>query len=230
MAIVGGDKRDARFFREANEVAIDILFDWQALVLNFKEKIAFAENILEAVGVFAGLIEALLDDGFGDGAAEAGGESDQTFTVFGEKVVVDAGLVIETFEKTGGDKLDEVAIAVHVFAKEDKVIAAARARLIFAIVAVAGADGSGFLAAIETGTLGEIDLATDDGLNVALTGFMEEVGGGKEVTVVGNGHGGHFLPGSFIEEFGSFARAVEQTEVRVDVQMNKLGIAHGIRL
>ena len=77
VAIVGGDKGDAGFLGEADELAVDALFDGQALVLNFEEEIAFAENVAEAVGVFAGLVELLFDDAFGDGAAEAGGESDQ---------------------------------------------------------------------------------------------------------------------------------------------------------
>ncbi len=64
-------------FGEANQVAIDAFFDFQPLVLNFQEKIAFAENVLQPVGVLAGLVEALFDDAFCDGSAQACGESDQ---------------------------------------------------------------------------------------------------------------------------------------------------------
>ena len=76
VAIVGGDQRNARFLGQAHEVAVDALFDFEALVLNFEKEISFSKNIAEAVGVFARLVKFLFDDGFGDRAAEARGESD----------------------------------------------------------------------------------------------------------------------------------------------------------
>ena len=108
------------------------------------------------------------------------------------------------------------------------MITAAGAGFVLTVVAVGIANGSGFLAAIVAGALGEVDFAANDGLNVSLTGFIEEIGGGEEVAVVGDGHGRHFLAGSLVEEFGSFTRTIKQAEVCVDVQMNELGIAHGI--
>jgi hypothetical protein len=45
--------------------------------------------------------------------------------------------------------------------------------------------------------------------------------------VVGDGHGGHLLPGGFVEKLGGFAGTVEETVVCVEVQVNELGIAHG---
>jgi hypothetical protein len=46
--------------------------------------------------------------------------------------------------------------------------------------------------------------------------------------VVGDGDRGHFLAGRFIEQLAGFARTIEKTEVRVDMQVNKLRLAHGI--
>jgi hypothetical protein len=66
-------------------------------------------------------------------------------------------------------------------------------------------------------SFGQIDFATDDGLYVALAGFIEEIGGGEYVAVIGNSHRGHFLARGFIEEFGGFAGSVEEAEVSVDV-------------
>ena len=110
------------------------------------------------------------------------------------------------------------------------MIAAANARFIFAVVAIGGADCGCFFAAIVAAALGDINFAADDGLYVALAGFIEEIGSGKKVAVVGDGHSGHFLPRSFVEKFGGFTRTIQQAEVSVNVQMNELGIAHGIRL
>ena len=62
VAIVGGDERDAGFFRKANEFGIDALFDGQALVLNLQKEIAFTEDVAQAVGVFASLVVFFFDD------------------------------------------------------------------------------------------------------------------------------------------------------------------------
>jgi hypothetical protein len=76
---------------------------------------------------------------------------------------------------------------------------------------------------------GNINFAADDGLDIALAGFIKEIGGGKEIAVVGDGHGWHFLPGGLIEKLGGLACPVEQTEIRMNVKMDKLGLAHGVQ-
>ncbi len=76
---------------------------------------------------------------------------------------------------------------------------------------------------------GDIDFATDDGLDVALAGFVEEIRGGEEISVVGDGHGGHLLAGRFIQKLGGLASPVEQAVIRMNVKMNELRLAHGTR-
>jgi hypothetical protein len=227
VAIVGGDEGDASFLGETDELRVDALFDGEALILNFEVEIAFAENVTEAIGGIAGLIVLFFDDAFGDGATKTGSERDETPGMFAKEIVVDARLVVEAFEEACGDELDQIVVALEVFAKEDKVIAAARAGL--EIVAIL-AGRAGFLSAVEAAALGDIDFATDDGLDVALAGFVEKIGGSEEVAVVRDGHRGHFLSRSLVEELGSFAGSIEETEIGVHVKMNELGIAHGIQL
>jgi len=223
VAIVGSDKRNAGLFGEANELGVDALFDGEALILNFEEKIAFAEDVAEAIGVLASLVEFFLDDGFCDWSAEASAESDQSFRMFAEEFIVDTRLVVEAFEEARGDELDEVTVALEIFAEEDEVIAAAGAG--FEIVPVL-AGGARFFPAIVTAAFGDIDFATDDGFDVSLAGFIEEIGGGEQIAVVCDGDGGHFLAGGFVKELGSFAGPVEEAVIGVDVQMDELGIAH----
>jgi len=107
------------------------------------------------------------------------------------------------------------------------MVAPAQARLRFA--AVLSARSVCFFAAVVAAALRHIDFAPDDWLDVALAGFVEKIGRGKEVPVVRNGHGGHFLPRSFIEQLGRFACPVEQTEICMNVKMNKLRLTHGSR-
>src|SRR5206468_9487162 len=103
--------------------------------------------------------------------------------------------------------------------------AAARAGLHFAAVPVPR--GRGFFPAVVAAAFGDVDFAADDGLDVTLAGFIEEVCSGEEIAVIGDGHGGHLLARGFVEKLTGFARAVKQAEVRMNVKMNKLGIAHG---
>ena len=163
---------------------------------------------------------------FGDRAAQTGAESDQSFGMLAEELVIDTRLVVEAFEKTGGDELDEIVITLEIFAKENEMIAAAGAGL--KIIAIFGGDGARFFAAIVAAALSDIDFAADDGLNVALAGFIEEIGGGEEVAVIGDGYRRHFLARRFVEELGGFARSIEKTVIRMDVQVNELRITHGI--
>ena len=72
VTIVSGHQRDARLFRETDQVAIHVFFDRQSLVLNFEEEIAFAENVAQAISIFARLIVFLIDDCFGHRSTEAG--------------------------------------------------------------------------------------------------------------------------------------------------------------
>src|ERR1700719_868360 len=97
VAVVGGNEWNSGLFREADEVFVHALLDFQPLVLNFKEEIAFSENVLEAISIVSRKIEFLIHHRLGDRAAEAGGEGDETLAVFGEKIEINARLVIEAF-------------------------------------------------------------------------------------------------------------------------------------
>ncbi len=72
-----------------------------------------------------------------------------------------------------------------------------------------------------------IDFAADDGLDVPLAGFVEEIRGGEEIAVVGNGHRGHFLARCLVQQLGGLTSSVEQAEIGMNVQMNELGLTHG---
>src|SRR4029077_4925188 len=105
------------------------------------------------------------------------------------------------------------------------MIAAAHARL--SIAAILAAASIRFVAAVMAAAFGKVELAANDGLDVALAGFIEEIGGGKEIAVVGDGYRGHFLAGRFIQKLGGFTSPIEQTVIRMKVQMHELRLAHG---
>ena len=95
--------------------------------------------------------------------------------------------------------------------------------------AVLSAGSICFFTALVAAALGHIDFAADDRFDIALAGFVEKISGGEEIAVIRHGHGGHFLPRSFVEQLRRFACSVEQTEIRMNVKMNKLRLTHGSR-
>ena len=107
------------------------------------------------------------------------------------------------------------------------MVAPAHPRLGFA--AVLSGRSVCFFTAVVAASLRHIDFATDDRLDVSLAGFVEEIGGSEQISVIRYGNRGHFLSRCLIEQLGGFARPVEQTEICVYVKMNELRLTHGSR-
>ena len=99
----------------------------------------------------------------------------------------------------------------------------------FGVAAILAVAPIGFFAAVMAAALGDVHFAADDGLNVALAGFIEEIGGGEEIAMVRDSHSRHFLAGRFIQELGGFASSIEQAVIRMNVKVNKLRLTHGTR-
>src|SRR5256885_17191356 len=94
------------------------------------------------------------------------------------------------------------------------MIAAAHTRLgVASILAVASV---GFLAAFMAAAFGYVNFAANDGLDVALAGFMEKIGSGEKITMVGDGHGGGFLGGCFIPKPGGVAKPLGPTLILME--------------
>ena len=158
-----------------DDLRIDALFDFQALILNFEEEVPFPENIAQPVGGFAGLIRPLFHQFFGDRAAQTRRQRDQPAAVFRQQVVINSGLVVKAFEESGGNKLDQIAIAFGIFAEQDEVVGAALAGLRRCGIAVAiGCIALGRFAAIVPASLGDVHFAADDWLHAARFGRVVE--------------------------------------------------------
>jgi hypothetical protein len=128
--------------------------------------------------------------------------------MLGEEVFIDAGLVIEALQVAGGNEVDEVAIALLVFAEQDQVV-------------IAIGVGPGFVA-----LLGNIDLAADDGLDAGGLAGIEELDSAEEVAVIGHGDGGHILLGADFHELGDFASPVKHGVIGVAVEVDEGFIGH----
>src|SRR2546426_2980596 len=92
----------------------------------------------------------------------------------------------------------------------------------FGFAAILAIGAVRFFAAVMAAAFGHVDLAANDGLDVALAGFIEEIGSGKEIAMVGDSHGGHLLAGRLIQKLGGFASPIQHAVNRVDVEVNKI--------
>src|SRR5258706_12232905 len=96
----------------------------------------------------------------------------------------------------------------------------------FGVAAILAVAPIGFFAAVMAAAPGHVHFPADDGLNVALAGFIEEIGGGEEIALVGDSHGPHFLAGGFIQKLGSFASSIRPGVNPLDADAEKNRLAH----
>src|SRR5260370_9321857 len=80
----------------------------------------------------------------------------------------------------------------------------------------------GLFAAVMAAALSDVDFATDDGLDVALAGFVEEIRSGKEIAGIGDGHGWPFLAGRFSAKLRGLASPIEQPEIPMNLKMDEM--------
>ena len=74
-----------------------------------------------------------------------------------------------------------------------------------------------------------VHFAADNWFHITLAGFVEKISRGEQVSMVGYGHRGHLLAGRFVQQLASLAGAIKQTEIRVNVEMNKFWFCHEIQ-
>ncbi len=82
-------------------------------------------------------------------------------------------------------------------------------------------------AAIVAAAARDVYFAADDRLHAARGGFVVKMLGGKEIAVIGDGHGGHAAAGGFVNQFRDVASAVEKTVIGVQMQMDETRSCHG---
>jgi hypothetical protein len=89
------------------------------------------------------------------------------------------------------------------------------------VIGALGIGASGFMAARR-----DINFASDDRLDAARRGFVIEIGRGKKISVVGNRDGGHSAAGGFVDEFADIAGPVQQREIGMQMEMDKVRLSH----
>ncbi len=141
---------------------------------------------------------------------EASGQHEQTVRVLGEQLPVHPGLVVEALQVGLRDQLHEVGMARAV---ADQHGAVARA-LVAAVLA----------RALEPAAGRDVQLAAQDRLHPGLLAARVEVHAPEEIAVVGERDGGESQRLGLADELLELGRAVEQAVLRVDVQVDEVGV------
>ena len=122
MNVVGGDQRQIELLGIFDQLAVDALFLVHAVIHDFKIEVVaadkggkFVDGALRAFFVAGQNVRRNL-------AADAGGEHNQPFVVFGQQFLVDARpVVIHAGGETFGNQVAQTVIAVVVLGQKDQV-------------------------------------------------------------------------------------------------------------
>ena len=143
---------------------------------------------------------------FGHLALEAAAQPDQPLRVPGQELLVDPRLVVEAFGVARRDELDEIVIPLEVLGEQDQMI------LRLARVAALRVPAS----------RRHVDLAAENRIQSARSRVIVKDHRREQVPVLGHGDGRHLQLDGLIQQLVDAARAVQQRELGVQVQMNEI--------
>ncbi len=126
--------------------------------------------------------------------------------MLGEVLAVDARLVVVAVEVGVGDDAAEVPVAGPVLGQQDEVVGL----------------GVGLALAVGHRAAGDVGLDADDGLDLALLAGLVEGHRAVERAVVGDGQAVEALRAGLRDEVVDAPEAVEEAELRVDVEVGEV--------
>jgi hypothetical protein len=180
--------------------------------LDLHEIVVLAEDLLVPARRLPGLGEVARADGPRDLRVQAAREHEQPLGVLGQQLLVHPRLVVEALEIGLGDQLDEVAVAGDVADEDGQVVGA----LVTAVLR----------APLGARARRDVELAADDRLHARLHRRLVELDRAEEVAVVGQRDGREVEVLGLLDELLELGGSVEEAVLRVDVQVDELGVVH----
>ncbi len=209
MHVVGRDQLQAELLRPWNQVTVDFCLLGKTVILKFEVKILRTERVLEPIDRVARSLQVVFLDEFGNFARQATRQGNQACVVTGQKLFVDARLIIIALEVRVGNKLDQVFVACFIFGEEDKMM-----------VNVATAAAGRFLFQAAAGS--DVDFAAHNGLDPLVARGLVKVDRTIKDPVIGEGDGGKFQFVRLVHQLVEAAGAVEQRVLAVQMKMDEL--------
>ena len=206
VQVVRRDERQTDLRGEPEELLVEPPLLGQAVVLELEEEPVRAEDVAVLAGQLAGELPVLDFERARDLAVEAGRQADQAFAVPGEVLAVDARLVVVAVDVRVRDEPTQVQVAGPVLGEQDQV-----ERL-----------GVGLALLVGHRAPGDVRLHADDRLDVPGAAGLVERDRAVQRAVIGQGERIEALLGRRIDQLGDPAKAVEQAEFGVDVEVGEV--------
>ena len=204
--------RQPEILFQLEQAGMDAVLHLQALVLNLKKEILFAEKVAVESRRRARRVVVPFRQPLGHFALQTSGKPDQPLRMLRQKFLAHPRLVVEAVQRGFRRDLHQVAIALFVFGQHQQVvvsIAVGRSALDVVVV---------FLA--------DVEFAAHDRLDPGLVRGIHEMHRAKNIAVVGHGHRGHAEFFDALDEFLNVASAVEQGVIAMQMQVDELVLGH----
>ena len=209
MHVVRGDERYAGAFVYAIEPFRDSLLIRYAVILKLEKEIPVAEDRVQLSRVIFRFLALPRGDEPRDRSGETRRKSAQAFAVRREKIEVDPRLCVKAVGERLGHKIYEIPVARFVFYEQDEV-GAFKVEIVFPV---------------RHRARGDVDLAADDRLDPRLFASLIEVDRAVHNAVVRDRDRSLTRPARGGGDLRNAARAVEQAELAVEMEMDKIGVS-----
>jgi hypothetical protein len=225
VQVVGGDKREVEVLGQAQQLALGLPLDGDAVVHDLGEEVLLAEDVLELGRGAPGLGVLTQAQSGLDLPSDAAGGGDQPVGVAGEQLAVDARLEVVALHRGQRAHPEEVVHAVGGAGQQRHVRVCAAAPDVLAAGRVVAPADPGLVA--PGGARGEIGLDADDGLDAVAAGLGPELVGAEDIAVVGRGDGRHPHRGRGPEQLVDARRTVQHRVLGVNVQVREAVVRGG---
>ncbi len=173
MRIVRRDELRTEFVTEFEEDFVDLHKLRHVVILQLEEEVIRAEDVVIPRQAFARLVDIAFVNQLRNLARHTGGRADQPFRMGGEIFMIDAGMIVKTFQLGRRGDLEQVVVARLVLGKQQEVVGAFVARLAGVHIA-----------------RGEVGFQPDDGMNARFLRGHVELHDPEHGAVVRNGNRG----------------------------------------
>ncbi|CAB4835646.1 unannotated protein [freshwater metagenome] len=218
MAVVGGEQRRFDAAREVEQHGIGAVLFGDALVLDLDEEVVATKDVLEPGCLGDRSFHVAPHERLKHVSAEAPCGGDEPLAVVGQRLPVDAGLVVVALHVGARRQLDEVLVADVVLGQEREVVVELGPAVGVAARVVDPAATSRTLVAA---LVRHVRLGAEDGRNALLAALLVEVEDAIHVAVIGDAEGRLPVRRSSRDQLAYARRAIEHRELGVDMQMGE---------
>jgi len=205
VRVVGGNVPEVVALAKFEQGAVEIRQLTDGVILKLNEKIIRAISLdIPFKNALPGF-NALVEDGARDLAGHAGSGGDDPLAVGAQEIMIDARVIIKSFQLGGAGDLEQVFVTGHVFSEQHQVVR------VFVFLGIA----------VIHPACGHIGFNPDDGFNTRINRRLEEIDHAEHGAVIGDGHRVHAQFLHALDQLFDIAEAVEQRVFCMNMQVGE---------